>query len=104
MKFTPTTQGLAERIMCTSELELIDTKYGQKDTNLLDKSNAIEPCGIQYLAECYSRAENEARSERRKFKDDELRAHIIKKCQEQIIDKAWYEFIFMLSSSNLISF
>lgn len=83
----------------SSDFNLLDLKSGLSRQPFFEKQNAVEPSVIRYLAECYSRAENECKPEvRKKGKvkeetDDDFNAmkeSIVRKCQHEIVDKARY--------------
>lgn len=75
---------------------MLDLQFGL-DKQLFGKINAIEPSAINYLAECYSRAEEELKPSMRKRgrESDEdydafskTKEKIIKDCQHAIVSKA----------------
>ena len=95
-----TLQGLTERILLpTSDCELLQLRSSLGKVFLSGKENVVEPSAVKYLAECYSRAENECKTKvtRRKGKEsdgelennfDEIKIIIARKCQEDIVNRA----------------
>lgn len=91
-------QGLAERILLSSsDFELLDLQSGLDNRLLLEKINTLEPSAMNYLAECYSRAENESKLSVRKREraeeraDDDLsevQAKSIEQCKREIVERA----------------
>ncbi len=87
--------------MSSSDFELLDLQSGLDNRLLLEKINTLEPSAMNYLAECYSRAENESKLSVRKREraeeraDDDLsevQAKSIEQCKREIVERARYTY------------
>lgn len=82
-------QGLAERLaLPTASDYLLDLKFSKERHVLADQSNAVEPSNIQYLAECYARAEDELIKKRPSDDDGsfgQAKTIIVQNCEKLIV-------------------
>ena len=88
-------QGLDERLLLlSSDLKVLDLHIGLDKHSLFDRNIAIEPSAMKYLAECYTRAENESKSGDRKRSRAESedfsrdKTATINQCKREIVARA----------------
>ena len=74
---------------------MVVLRQGLDTLPLSTQTNAIEPSAMQYLAECYARAENESKPvgrkrEREGLEEEHFKATVINQCKREIVEKARY--------------